>query len=334
VITLQLIPQASPAAPRGTPEQPFQGTTLNVQPAPGSGAETAPPLSFPRSSKPTADFEAVRAGLRTIVETTVVDLSVAHTLAAGTAVVLQIQGTAFFIDKGADVGLATLHIQDQTNTPVNSINVFPGDAYDVPFTFVVIENTAQPGKVLRIHYGTDISFKPGLGGNVTFTGGVAILQTAAGAPQGADQTVSNGNAFAVSVAQGATPAQLSMIQCSNPAASGKRMYLDSIDLRQTDGAADTYFVGYLNAELGSAIGAQATTRKSDGSTGVSSTRGRTDATGAAPGPIITGVVTLAVNDFRTLTFNPPLKCDQGNGITVRRQTVNLICAATFHFREY
>jgi len=77
-------------------------------------------------------------------------------------VVLPIQGTAFYIDKKSDVGSAVLHLQDQTNSPVNSLFVTPGDAHRIPFPSWWWKNLAQPGLVLRIHYGADVQFQAGL----------------------------------------------------------------------------------------------------------------------------------------------------------------------------
>jgi hypothetical protein len=224
MITLSLIPSSSP--PAAAPGVSAHSTSLDVQPAAGSSAPTAPSFAFPRTSRPTDDLEAVRAGIRNIVESTVVDLSVAHSLAAGTAVVLPIQGTAFMLDKGADVGNATIHMQDQTLTPVNTINIFPGDAYDMPFTFIVIENAAQAGKVARIHYGTGISFKPSLAGTLTISGNVAILLTAAGAPQGTDKESSDGRVFSMFQSDGAAAGINQAVQLFNPNGSGKRIYID------------------------------------------------------------------------------------------------------------
>lgn len=226
-----LLPASSPPNAELAAAASAIGTTLKAQPAAtsSSAAPVAPSDPFPRTSPPGADLEAVRAGIRNIVETTAVDLSVAHSIAAGNAVVLPIQGTAFMIDKGANVGTATLHIQDQTSSPVNSINVFPGDAYELPFTFVVVENTAQAaGTVLRIHYGTGISFKPSLAGTLTISGNVAITQTLAGVPQGVDQDVSNGKAYSFTQSTGVTAGHDAVNMIKNPVGSGKRIYIDGI----------------------------------------------------------------------------------------------------------
>jgi len=227
MINLQLLfPKSSPAA--AAQASGSFGTALNVQPAAGSAAPTAPSDPFPRTSLPGADLEAVRAGIRNIVETTFVDLSVARSIALGNALVLPIQGTAFMIDKGTDVGNALLHIQDQTNNPVNSINVFPGDTYTLPFTFMMIENAAQAGKVLRIHYGTGIAFQPSLAGTLTISGNVAITQTLAGAPQGADQASFNGKRFYGSIDAAGGAAQFTYIILSNPVGSGITVYVDRV----------------------------------------------------------------------------------------------------------
>ncbi len=231
MITLELIRRSSPAAPAVAVAAPFTGTALQLQPAPGQGAPNAPDVVFPGVSKPSPNMEAVRSALRPPFETVTVDLTAARSIAAGTAAVVPIQGTAYFIDKGSDVGQATFHLNDQTAAPLNTINVFPGDANNnIPFTFILLENTAQPGKLLRIHFGTDIQFLPGLGGNITFTGGVSILQTVAGAPQGVDQATFNGKAWSFVKTATAVAAQNSIIDFEylNTMPAGLNIYIDQL----------------------------------------------------------------------------------------------------------
>jgi hypothetical protein len=331
VITLTLTPRSSPPS-RSRAPQPFQGTTLNVQPAPGSGAETAAPQFFERTSRTPADLEAVRAGIRNIVETTVVDLSVAHTLAGGNAVVLPIQGTAFMLDKGADVGVATLHIQDQTNTPVNSLNVFPGDAYDLPFTFVVIENAAQAGKVLRIHYGTDISFKPSLAGTLTISGNVSIAQTIFATAQNGDVAAFNGNAFGYMVVAGAQAATNSVVQIFNPNGSGKRIYVDAIAVNSPTAA--IRYQTYGGAALTTLIaGTVPVKRKPGGPASIATFR--SDQLGAAPADLADLVDPNTAQNSARLLFATPYELEPNNGMNVisaNQQGTNFNCA--FEWREY
>ncbi len=224
-----LLPRSSPPVDQASGAS---STALQVQPAAGSGAERAPSDPFARTSRPTQDFEAVRAGLRSIVNTFVIDLGPSRSIAAGTALVLPLQGTAFMIDKGSDVGPVTLHIQDQSNNPVNTINVFPGDTFLMPFTFILLENTSQ-SKVLRIHYGTDIKFFPGLGGNITFTGGLSITQTALGSPQGSDQASVNGKSFQGFTNSPNVAGQNSSCSLEVPNGSALKVYVDFLRVSST-----------------------------------------------------------------------------------------------------
>ncbi len=73
-----LLPRSSPPVDQASGAS---STTLQVQPAAGSGAERAPSDPFARTSRPTIDMEAVRAGMRIPVNTTVVDLSIARSTA-------------------------------------------------------------------------------------------------------------------------------------------------------------------------------------------------------------------------------------------------------------
>jgi len=315
------------------------GTALNFQPATASAsAPTAPAQPFARTGKPTIDFEAVRAGVRTIIETTIVDLSAGHSYAAGTQVVLAIQGTAFMIDKGTDVGIAQLHIQDQSIPAANSVNVFPGDAYNnVPFTFIVIENLAQPGKVLRIHYGTDIVFLPGLGGNVLFTGGVAITQTKSGAPANGDVDSDGNFAFENSGQIAALAANFQFIGVVNPTGSGKRIYVDALNI--VSSAADVLFVRDGNDTNGLQFGAVARSVAQKSAAGVAGigaiftgNSGSGNMTGSSGNPrAIHGV---AANITTRVVFTRPHILDAGRGLFVVSGAVNLGLFVSEEHREY
>lgn len=331
MITLNLIPRSTPpsalAAQTGVAHG---GTVLNIQPATASAAApSATAVHFPQVLRPALDLASVRAGLRAGVETTVVDLSVAHSFALGNAVVLPIQGTAYYIDKGADVGLATLHIQDQTTSPVNSISTFPGDANNnIPFTFFVIENVAQLGKVLRIHYGTDIMFNPGLGGN---TGGLVIAQTQAGAPQNADLAVANRKAYVMRIFDGVAAANFSGVQLYNPAASQKRIYVDALSVQFT-GAADMYNISNTQAQLPTnqgALGVNKATYALDGQA-----QARSDHTGFGVGTITESIGVDVANKVARLVFVTPYILDPSFGMVVQRLTVNSNIQTTFEYREY
>lgn len=103
-----------------------------------------------------------------------IDLSTARSIAAKTQLVLNISGNSFYSDQNAIQGIAIVHFQD-TNLGATSspITVNPGFIANVGYTQILIENSAQAGKRLRIFYG-DIDFVPGTGGQVTIAGRVDV----------------------------------------------------------------------------------------------------------------------------------------------------------------
>lgn len=134
---------------------------------------TPPAVTFPGITRPSSDFQAVRDGRRSILLAKVIDLSVARSIAAGTAEFIQFAGNSFFVDQNTDVGSAVVHFQDVALQASNvGVYVQPGFISEVPFTQLLIENTAQAGKVLRIFYGVDLDFKPSLSAALTVSGTV------------------------------------------------------------------------------------------------------------------------------------------------------------------
>lgn len=125
---------------------------------------------------PVQDMAAVRDRRRTGVLYYDVDLSVARSLAAGTAQVLPFAGTIIYIDQRPNTGVAQLHLVDETFTAANTpITVFSGYILKAPFTQLVVENAAQPGMTLRILYGVDIDFIPGSGAGVTVNNPINVM---------------------------------------------------------------------------------------------------------------------------------------------------------------
>jgi hypothetical protein len=125
---------------------------------------------------PSTDFGAVRDRRRTGILSWDVDLSQARSITAGTALVIPIAGNVLYIDQRKNTGFATCHLVDDTfnrgNTP---ITLFAGFILKAPFTQLVIANEAQPGQTLRILYGVDVDFMPGIGAGVTVTNPVNII---------------------------------------------------------------------------------------------------------------------------------------------------------------
>lgn len=131
-------------------------------------------LTFPGVRKPLSNFEAVKTDLQTQLLVYEVDLSSSRSLAANTAEELRFAGNALYIDKASDVGNATIIFQDDSRLKPARVYVEPGFIARVPWTRVLIENTAQPGKVLRIFYGVDVDFVPGTSAGVNITGIVDV----------------------------------------------------------------------------------------------------------------------------------------------------------------
>ena len=146
---------------------------------PGQGGGAAPGVGFAGFAAPLSDFQAVRDQRRTMPLYYTVDLSTARSIAAGTAQRLDLQGNSFYADPVQDsaglniAGYAVVHFQDQSLSPQGTpFTVGPQFIAKVPFTQLLIENYAQAGKVLRIAYGVDIDFSPGLNASVTIGGTV------------------------------------------------------------------------------------------------------------------------------------------------------------------
>ena len=100
-----------------------------------------------------------------------IDLSTARSFAAGTALRFDsADGNSLMIDQDPSVGNATMYLQsDQANTTAR-IYVGPGFIIRAPFSGLSFENAAQPGRILRVLFGMDIDFQPGLNQAVTITG--------------------------------------------------------------------------------------------------------------------------------------------------------------------
>lgn len=133
-------------------------------------------LNFPGFRRPTSDFGAVRTDFQTGPLMYELDLTTARSIGAGTVAILAIAGNALYVDQAADVGNATLIFQDDSNIRPARVYVAAGFNYRGPWTRLMIENTAQPGKMLRFFYGVDIDFQPGLNAQVQITGTVAVQE--------------------------------------------------------------------------------------------------------------------------------------------------------------
>jgi len=129
-------------------------------------------VNFAGFSRPSSDFFSARSELRATPQYRDIDLSVARSIAAGTAQPLTMAGNFLYVDQKAASGYATLHFQDDVSVGNTPITVYPGFMAKVPFTQLILENVAQPGQVMRIVYGTDLDFLP-----VPTAAGVTVLNS-------------------------------------------------------------------------------------------------------------------------------------------------------------
>jgi len=111
---------------------------------------------------PNTNFAAVRDGRNSQVFYFDVDLTAARSVAANTQQVFNISGNSFYIDADPTDGNAIVHFQD-TNFDRGPVPLYvsPGTIFSIPFTQILLENVAQPGKTIRICYGVDVDFQPG-----------------------------------------------------------------------------------------------------------------------------------------------------------------------------
>lgn len=127
---------------------------------------------FPTLKVPSSDFQSVRDGLRRLPDYIDVDLSTARS--GSSAAVITFAGNSIYIDQAAASGYATLKLQDTARDRPTPFTVYPGFIARVPFTRIIVENVAQPGKVLRIIYGVDVDFVPAAAAGVTLLAPVSV----------------------------------------------------------------------------------------------------------------------------------------------------------------
>lgn len=128
---------------------------------------------------PNSNFSRVRDGRASMPLYYDVDLTVARSIAgtgANAALVLNLAANSVFIDADTtNTGNAVIHFQDTTLGNASApMFVSPGFIANVPFTQLMIENLAQPGKRLRIFYGVDIDFQAGVNASIAIAGVVTV----------------------------------------------------------------------------------------------------------------------------------------------------------------
>jgi hypothetical protein len=129
--------------------------------------------------KPSVNFASVRDGRRSMPLYYDVDLSVARSITStgvNAPLLLNIAANSVYIDADTtNTGNAVIHFQDLALGNASApMFVSPGFIANVPFTQLLIENLAQPGKRLRIFYGVDIDFQAGVNASIAIAGTVTV----------------------------------------------------------------------------------------------------------------------------------------------------------------
>lgn len=129
-----------------------------------------PQVNFPLFDSPSIPFQPVRDLRRSRPLYQDIDLSTARSIAAGTALFINMAGNTFYVDANPADGNASVHFQDtnldNTSTP---FYVTAGFIARIPYTQIAIENVAQAGKKIRIIYGVDLDFTPNTTSTVSAT---------------------------------------------------------------------------------------------------------------------------------------------------------------------
>jgi hypothetical protein len=157
---------------------------------------------------PSTDFRAVRDGRNAQIFYIDVALDNARSVAAGTALVLNVAGNSFYCDANPLDGNCSIHFQD-TNFDKGPLPLYvsPGTIFNIPFTQILLENGAQAGKRVRLAYGIDVDFQPGSVSQIAVTnaGGFTSIRAEA----------STGN-YKATAAMAANVAEAIFAPASNP----------------------------------------------------------------------------------------------------------------------
>jgi hypothetical protein len=132
-----------------------------------------PQPRFPGVLAPTSDMQRVRDGRQAGPFYLDIDLGTARSVAAGTALELNISGNFLYMDQRQGSGLATLYLE-QDDRGMTPFTVFAGWKAKVAFTRLFVENASQPGAILRLVYGVDLDLDPGIGAGVSVLNPVTI----------------------------------------------------------------------------------------------------------------------------------------------------------------
>lgn len=275
--------------------------------------------------RPSINFGAVRDGRRSPVFYFDVDLTTARSEAAGTMLVLPVSGDSFYSDKDPlQQGSATITFQDtNTDRAGAPIYVEPGFIARMPFTQLGLTNLAQPGKILRFFYGTDIDFQPGVSSSVTVNGTVSSID-------GNKARSIAGGSFGWRPNCQALAAKVSIAQLWNPAASGKRLIVDAMQLSVT---AATAIAWWFNGGVISNLSSGQPTNLLAGGPAIVGTQARFENDPVIPAANYIGGVTLPAAGTIQIPLSRPLIVMPGTGLLISTEATNVVLGGFCQFFE-
>lgn len=145
-----------------------------------------------------------------------------------------------------------------------------------------------------------------------------------------DAETDAGAAFVWYGSQAAVAAEYSHCQLMNAAGSGKKVYVDRVEVAFDAGAVSLVSAALYNTAMTTA-GAAGINRLSGGA--AASALFRSQANGTVLGTLI-GTRQVLAGEHATFTFEPPIRLDAGKGLSVNGGTLNKLVYAAFHGREY
>jgi hypothetical protein len=263
---------------------------------------------FPGVRSPATNFQAVQNALQTLPLGETFDLAAAHS--AVSAIERDISGNFFYVDQAPNGGYATITFNDKTRAGPISFTAFPGAVFRIPFTYVRIENTAQPGLSLVCRWGVDIDIVPSM--SASLFGAVQVVDG------GKARTIA-GQAFVGTGLVNGVAANYSLTQIYNPAASGKNVFVKSFVM--SAGTAGEIRIKRYDTPLAN-LSMLAASKKIGGA--ASLTEYRTENALAFPG---TGSIlfdtTLLANSPFPYKVDEQYELEPGKGLLIGHTTVNV-----------
>lgn len=185
---------------------------------------TAP--KFPGFKNNTADFQGKRDQRASPLSYFDVDLSIARSPSLGNLLNLNVGGNLFYVDQNPDIGgYATVYFGDGTVRGGTPVYVGSGFLSNADFVQLSFQNVAQPGKVLRVIYGTDVNFKPQFGS-------IAQVNVANVLPLNVNLIPNTLDNFDASLKNEFTARNLASITLTNHAFSGLRVLNGQIAVKR------------------------------------------------------------------------------------------------------